>query len=358
MTAIRAVAAWWVVFYHFNDQIPLPEPFGGLVKNGNLAVDLFFILSGYVLTRQYADRFTSPVSRGTFGWFITTRLARIYPLHLVVLGLFLSLPLALALTGRQPSSNFRPADFLRSIVLVQDWFIGGALNWNGPAWSISAEFLFYLIFPLAVNGLGKTVRTTTGLLVVPVVIFAAIIVKGLFYGGLIGFMGQFGVFRCLTGCLLGMWLWHASRRWPMGQGASLGLLAFAAALFAMPALAGVEVWIIATPAFLCLVWALLNPYHWVSRALSHPVLLWLGRVSFSTYMIHYFIRDWLRLILAGHATLWFVFTVYTVLVAVASAVLHHWVEVPGRAAGRRLAGRLFALPVSGPMVQSVKERSA
>jgi peptidoglycan/LPS O-acetylase OafA/YrhL len=346
-----------VVFYHFDDEMPLPQPFGAMVKNGALGVDLFFILSGTVLARRYTALFAGGGSRRAYAWFVTARLARIYPVHLVVLLLFLSLPLALAATGRAPSASFGIADFVRSVLLVQDWFVGGALNWNGPAWSISAEFLFYLVFPAAVLGMGRAIRSPFGFVATPWVIYAAILAKGALDGGLIGHMGQFGVFRCITGCLLGMWLCHAARRMPMGQGASLGLMALAAMLLAVPALLGMPVWIMVPPAFLLLVWGLLEPTNAVSRALASPVLLWLGRVSFSTYLIHYLIRNWVRLALVDRAALWFVLLVYVALVAAASAMLHRWVEVPGRLAGRHLADRLF-IRSAGPTIPSAKERSA
>jgi peptidoglycan/LPS O-acetylase OafA/YrhL len=358
LTAIRGVAAWLVVFYHFDDTMPLPQPLGALVKNGALAVDLFFILSGYVLARQYTRLFASGCSSRSYGWFVTARLARIYPVHLVALLLFLSLPLVVAIRGRAPSPNFGTPDFLRSLLLVQDWFVGGALNWNGPAWSISAEFLFYLVFPLAVAALGRAVRSRAGFVAVPVLIYAAIVVKGVFVGGLIGDMGHYGVFRCLTGCLLGMWLCHAAGRMPFGRGISLRLVGLGTGMLVVPALLGAPVWVLAPPAFVLLVWGLLAPGHRVGRALSHPALLWLGRVSFSTYMIHYLIRNWVRLTLVGHAPLWVVLTVYAALVAAASGVLHHWVEVPGRNAGRRLADRLFTVIPAGANTQSIEERSA
>lgn len=358
LTALRGGAAWLVVFYHFNDAMPLSQPFSAVIKNGALGVDLFFILSGYVLARQYGALFASGGSWRSYGWFMTLRLGRIYPLHLVVLLLFLSLPLALALTGRSPSPNFGAADYMRSLLLVQDWFVGGALNWNGPAWSISAEFLFYLVFPLAVAGLARTLRSMAGFIAVPVLIYAAILAKGVYVGGLIGLMGQFGVFRCLTGCLLGMWLSHAAERLQIGQRGCLCLVGLATGMLVIPGLVGAPVWVLAPPGFLFLVWGLLNPNHWVGRALSHPLLLWMGRVSFSTYLIHYLIRNWIRLILVDHAPLWVVLVVYAALVAAASAVLHHWVEVPGRSAGRRLASLLFEGTSAGPIIPSVKERSA
>ena len=89
LTGVRFVAAAWVMLYHF--QVPLAV--SGLLfpilhevlRVGRLGVDLFFALSGFILTHTYLRTLgRSPGVRasGTFWWL---RLARVYPVHLVML---------------------------------------------------------------------------------------------------------------------------------------------------------------------------------------------------------------------------------------------------------------------------------
>src|SRR5690242_13441536 len=96
LTPMRGMAALWVVLYHYGSQY-LPALQAGrythLLDKGYLAVDLFFMLSGFVLTHVYWRAFTGPV-RGSYGKFLLARVARLYPLHLFVLSLFIATALA------------------------------------------------------------------------------------------------------------------------------------------------------------------------------------------------------------------------------------------------------------------------
>ena len=97
LTSVRGIAAWWVVLYHFRENLPSrsPEWLLALTAHGYLAVDLFFILSGFVLALNYAESFRGSLAGATN--FYQLRFARIYPLHFVMLMLFLLNPLAIAL---------------------------------------------------------------------------------------------------------------------------------------------------------------------------------------------------------------------------------------------------------------------
>src|ERR1700722_663067 len=97
LTSLRGVAALWVVLYHFSVQC-LPNldstPYTSLIHKGYLAVDMFFLLSGLVMTHVYHRAFLSSVSQN-YRSFIVARIARIYPLHLLVLLLFVATAVAL-----------------------------------------------------------------------------------------------------------------------------------------------------------------------------------------------------------------------------------------------------------------------
>ncbi|MCQ3971646.1 acyltransferase, partial [Klebsiella pneumoniae] len=81
--------------------------------------------------------------------FLAARFARIYPAHLFILLAMLGLVLAAPVVGigLEPG-RFNPGDFVQTLLLLQAWFPRDTLAlWNGPAWSLSAEWFAYLAFP-------------------------------------------------------------------------------------------------------------------------------------------------------------------------------------------------------------------
>jgi peptidoglycan/LPS O-acetylase OafA/YrhL len=159
LTGVRLVAAVWVVLFHiylFNgDALSSEHPVldavvGPVVSQGDLGVDLFFLLSGFVLAHNYLQRLgEAPSFRGTAG-FLWLRLARVWPLYMVaILGGGLLLSLRHQLWGTTPNVPLTGSRLLLQLFMVQQW--GAAqvpdTSWTGPAWSISAEWLAYLCFP-------------------------------------------------------------------------------------------------------------------------------------------------------------------------------------------------------------------
>ena len=148
LTGLRGLAAWYVVFYHIRLTLTdlLPAPVVAALAKGYLAVDLFFMLSGFVLWLNHGARFARPDAAlvGRFWW---RRIARIWPLHAVVLAGFCGFVALLVLTGRD-RSGYPLHELPLHLLLVQNWGFTPQLTWNHPAWSISAELAAYLLFPL------------------------------------------------------------------------------------------------------------------------------------------------------------------------------------------------------------------
>ena len=90
LTSLRGIAALIIVVHHFS-YYALPQlgvmlsVYSYFFQNGYLAVDLFFILSGFIMTHVYLDRFSAGVSKSTYWQYLRARFARIYPLHLFTL---------------------------------------------------------------------------------------------------------------------------------------------------------------------------------------------------------------------------------------------------------------------------------
>ncbi len=157
LTGIRFVAAAWVLLYHL--QIPLAAlhvlaipGVGDVLRVGRLGVDLFFALSGFILTHTYLRRLGPALKwRGALDfWWL--RLARIYPVHLVMIFVAGGAVVAQAkVTGDTLDRDWlNPVDLLKNLLLVQEWGPEPQRGWNFVAWSLSMEWLAYLLFPLLV----------------------------------------------------------------------------------------------------------------------------------------------------------------------------------------------------------------
>ena len=151
LTPLRFFAAFAVVVYHMRDY-SLAGLRGGPLEKAHLAVDLFFVLSGFILAHVYGEAFTE--KRSSLRAFFVARLARVYPAHLAMMIVFLLYVAYLGSIGfSYNAERYRPESFLWHATLLDAWGIDRGLTWNFPAWSISAEFSAYLIFPFIVGPL-------------------------------------------------------------------------------------------------------------------------------------------------------------------------------------------------------------
>jgi peptidoglycan/LPS O-acetylase OafA/YrhL len=118
---------------------------------GLRGVDLFFMLSGFVLALNYLDEIGPRLDAAKAGRFLWLRLARIWPLYMTVLVVTgFSIVARDRLWGSASVEKLSPSSFLEQLFMVQLWSspqVGGT-SWAGPAWSLSAEWLAYLCFPL------------------------------------------------------------------------------------------------------------------------------------------------------------------------------------------------------------------
>lgn len=332
LTAIRGIAAWWVVLFHFRDHFPLwlPAIVSRIAQNGYLAVDLFFQLSGLVIALNY-ERHLPRIAAAPIRRFLILRLARIYPLHLCVLLLFLLNPLAIMIfsaTG-ETGSRFEPSYFGLSLLLVQNWGFTQELAWNIPAWSISTEWFAYLAFPFLILLL-RLPRGTGMVIAAYAALAAGLAAMSWFAGaGLGDEIPQLGLPRCVIQFSMGICLYRlltSCRRIPSSSllvAAIVGLGIFAA----LP----VPDYVIMPISISCLILSLADNGGVAARLLRPQWLMWLGEVSYSTYLIHYFIKDWVKFLLVREGVSSSLpLLVYALATLLASAVLFRYVEVPGR----------------------------
>lgn len=174
LTGLRIIAALLVVVFHMRGNLRAAFPdftdaVWPVLDSGEMGVDLFFALSGFVLTLNYVDAVGVRLSRSGTARFLWARVARVWPAYVVTLLIAGIWHAGLPVIGWQdpvPVRDFSALSFLRQFGLVVLWSEGDydRLTWNGPAWSVSAEALAYLAFPvmaLLLFRLDRAVRART-----------------------------------------------------------------------------------------------------------------------------------------------------------------------------------------------------
>lgn len=146
LTGLRGIAAFYVMIYHYFNPYLIKmydkEPnyllyyFKNFISQGYLAVDLFFMLSSYVLFLRYSANFNNSVSISHYKEYMWKRFKRIYPLYLFSI-IFILLFI----------ENFRLDDFIINLLFLQAYFITIIRTVNVPTWSLSIEWSIYLILP-------------------------------------------------------------------------------------------------------------------------------------------------------------------------------------------------------------------
>src|SRR5260370_4584394 len=154
LSSLRGIAAVMVLLYHSSFSA---FHFAGgappwLWSGGSLAVDLFFFLSGFVLTHVYARRLERDRSWRTSGRFLWARFSRIYPASLFTTVVFV---LAFTVGGLSfPAGVSFTKQLIASLLLLQvPWLHDIVIN--SPSWSLSAEWYAYLIFPFIAPMIGR-----------------------------------------------------------------------------------------------------------------------------------------------------------------------------------------------------------
>jgi peptidoglycan/LPS O-acetylase OafA/YrhL len=144
LESLRGIAAILVVFFHCDYFFP-PVKYIMLLNKGYLFVDLFFVLSGFVIYINYYNKLNN---FRKFKEFIILRLGRIYPLHILTTLLFLLVPIIEYLTNDYGigKSNISLLNILSNLFLIQAWGFNDFYSLNAASWSISTEFFAYLLF--------------------------------------------------------------------------------------------------------------------------------------------------------------------------------------------------------------------
>ncbi|MFL9867808.1 acyltransferase [Paraburkholderia fungorum] len=358
---LRGVAALLVAVYHFNGFLRQ----GSIVESFYLLVDLFFILSGFVIYRAYKDRLAS---RREIAHFMIRRIGRLYPLHVFAALFFvgvtcssrllktamLHVGLGAALGSTQAGTIGLPGvgDVLTNLLLLQGIGPFSHFEINGPSWSISTEFYAYIALALGLCVLKPRLRMP---------VFFVVAVAGLalaFYGSVeadqclrvghcLDSHLEYAFPRCLGGFFLGAIAERLSSAMTFVRQRTLSIvqvLASSLAIFIMARSVTIpEYAFLAVFAFFVVVLTLAGDSGPLAVLLKARACQFLGKISYSIYLIH------APLVFIGHVTLKplplavkiTVLLGYLAVVIGISTQTYRFVESPGREIARRLSNRLF-----------------
>jgi peptidoglycan/LPS O-acetylase OafA/YrhL len=287
LDGLRGLLALHVSVYHLAGPLTQPgmslSPLRPVLDSAWFAVDMFFVMSGFVMAHAYGPAFKERVSSGGLWRFLIARVARLYPVHLFalvvtavgILPFIYDKPEFTSAGGR-----FSWTAALASLLMLHGPWIDHR-SWNYPAWSISAEWHAYLLFPVLAPLFARLHAIRLKWLVVLGVTIPFLLYQSGVGGEPHPTNGPLVLVRVLPLFVAGAAA-HALRAAPWVRSNA----------FAWLAVVGVPLLLLGpgTSAFAVLLapcLLLVTMGHAVVRpCLSRPALVWLGSISYSLYMTH------------------------------------------------------------------------
>ena len=373
----------WVVLLHlqivsgpFLDQLPLLRP---VIGAGWTGVELFFVLSGFVLTWNYQEELRRP-SPGTVVQFLFHRFARVWPAWAAASALAGAWLWMVRSTGgdadvvsRHPESGL--IELFHQLTMTQQWGeadLGGA-SFVPPGWSVSAEWAAYLAFPLLVLVAARLSRLPGGLLLAAAIAVLSPRAVLAFNDG-VPDTEQNWLARLVCGFVAGVLTALAVRRcagWARADTVGLALTWLGVAGIAAgaswaswltwtegPSPAPSDHFGVVVVLFPLVVAGLALTSRGPARWLSGGPMQYAGRVSYCLYLVHYTVLEavltlwWKEPAQLGTLQPGLVLAVPGIVLgsALAAMALHHGVEEPARRWLVGLAGRRRHLqPVVDPL---------
>ncbi|WP_022682461.1 acyltransferase family protein [Sphingobium bisphenolivorans] len=287
MTGIRGAAATFVMIYHFENDLQGRGGVPSLLDHGYLSVDLFFILSGFVLSHVYGPA----MRQGTFsfGAFLWHRIARVYPLYLAATVAILAMEWL-----RARDAGVDAGTILSNMVMLQS--LGNWPSIDPPAWSVSVELLAYLLFPLLAMLCLKgraALASAAGMLSLAAILTLTLLASlhrigaPVSRGPLDLFYSPYTILRCLAGFTIGQLIWRVH------DNARLSRLTSRNAVQALVATLGLAMMSVQGSDFLvylaliALMLCLSAEQGMLTRLFASRPVYFLGRLSFPIYLTHF-----------------------------------------------------------------------
>ena len=374
---LRGVAALSVALLHLELAARSVESMSSVyLWTAYLFVDLFFVLSGFVIGRIYENRLLSASDLGNF---MVRRTGRLYPLFVFSTFAYIAIdyltPMTKVFLGHHGfvrlfhdtaivDTPFPPAtELLSALTLTHSLGFFDRLILNYPSWTISTEYYTYLVFGVTVTFLAFRSRLPAYILLA--IVGAAVAIPGslehdcLLKSECLYLTTDLGIFRCLLGFFLGVIAQRWAQRPEILASISTTPVQVVSVIFAGVILvySRHEPWLafLAPLAFFMLILSVSADTGWVAKFFGHRVPAYLGRISYSIYLMHApVLLGFGFVIRAARGPEQFLLAagVFVATVILVSHLTFRYIEDPFRVRANALADRLFLKRSTGNLGQA------
>jgi len=311
LTPLRGLAALWVMAFHIDVSLfyrdmgaLVPRDATGILSHGYLWVDFFFILSGFIMAHVFGTPLSGPRKLAHILDYLWARLARIYPLHLFCLGLVIVIALVYPriVPGVEDGSwqtfmawRAIPSNLLLTHAMNQHVY----LSWDIVSWSIGAEWWTYVLTAGLIIVLHKApvwlnlITAALALALLTALVFAL-------PDRTLDMTFNYGFYRCLCEFVIGLGIYRLYRTgWPKVLSHDIIIIGLVAAIISLFHLRLDD--LIVVPLFAFLILAASGNDGGFRRLMQARGLQYLGRISYSLYLVHgvvfsalWFLLPWLK----------------------------------------------------------------
>ncbi len=341
LTSMRGIFALWVVLFHMLVQSPIPASNMWLVSRGYIAVDFFFMLSGFILAGAHSAEFDR-LRVKNYLRFIVKRAARLFPLHWAVIAVVLIV--LSVFHGPMPWWG----TILREALLIHRWIgvYAPHVSINGPDWSISTEWAANLLFPLYMLAF---LRSQLRALLAGFASVVALIYLVYAHGWTLNAGGPgsgLPLLRCFAEFGLGVLL-HRYRERGSWFSSDLCLIALGAISVILLSFHGTD--IVVALALPPLIAGIVANRGMVSATLGSRPLHWLGRVSYSIYLTQLPLISIAKIVstVTPHPAIaeMIYFVTALALILIVSEFAYRWIERPCQLAIKKILEARSSGPV-------------
>lgn len=292
LTGYRAIAAWLIFVYHFFPfkKPNIPSTIKNIASELHIGVDMFFVLSGFLITYRYFDQ--NPID---FKKYMTNRIARIYPMYfLVTIFVFGNFYLV-----NQYWDIEKTKEFFLSITLTKALFKDYFLSGIPQGWTLTLEELFYITAPLYFILIKKNIKL---LILIPIIIFLLCFLLKILanesFGGFMQINISNHIFQFFTGIALAILIKkNVLEKHHFKSFTTFGIINIILYLFTRHYIAqfidfkndffrASELFILALLGIAPLLYGLIFEKTIIQKILSSKLMILLGKSSYIFYLIH------------------------------------------------------------------------
>jgi peptidoglycan/LPS O-acetylase OafA/YrhL len=284
MEGLRGFAVFLVFLVHYAtlvkpwilDNSAIHSFSNALHTIGNSGVDLFFVLSGYLI---YGSLIFRPQN---FFTFMSRRVQRIYPAFLVVFIFYVLLSFTFPAENKIPTSAYEGVIFItQNLLLLPGLFSVEPII--TVAWSLSYEMFYYLTIPFIITVFSLRERSAAWRTAFFLTLAAVTTIYCAAYGG------HIRLIMFIAGILLHEAL-NSQRILPSNSSAGLFALVFGLMSTMLPVAGSngnaLKIGVLFLSFFVLCLACFRNPSAWLAKIFSQTALRWLGNMSYSYYLLH------------------------------------------------------------------------